>query len=303
MKKFISQQIKDFVSKPLFNEEAILKKDSLFPKISIITPSYNQGKFLERTILSVLNQNYPNMEYIIIDGGSKDNSVEIIRKYEKYLTYWVSESDNGQSHAINKGLGIATGDLVAWQNSDDIYLPGAFDLISKIYDKNPNYDVYFGNMHLIDEKDNIKEELRYTPFSLLCLLYEGWNITNQSVFFQGRVIKKYSFNEALHYAMDADLFIRLGIDKRSFKFIRDFMGCLRIHSQTKGCTIGNSIGVEEWIKILSPLGIKMQDDIPWNKQYRLYKIACDVRKLLFYLLQGDIDYIVKRFNRLFAKTG
>ncbi|MCL0037598.1 glycosyltransferase [Thermodesulfovibrionales bacterium] len=108
MKKFTSKEIKDFVSKPLFNEEVVLNKDTSWPKVSIVTLSYNQAEFLERTIFSVLNQNYPNLEYIIIDGGSTDGSVEIIKKYEKYLAYWVSEKDKGQSDAINKGFQKST---------------------------------------------------------------------------------------------------------------------------------------------------------------------------------------------------
>lgn len=114
------------------------------PKISIVTPSFNQGKYLEKTILSVLEQDYPNLEYIIIDGGSTDNSVEIIKKYEKHLAYWVSEPDRGQSHAINKGFGHATGEILGWLNSDDYYAPGAPQAIAEAFLANPDVGAIVG---------------------------------------------------------------------------------------------------------------------------------------------------------------
>src|SRR5215471_18738850 len=103
-------------------------------KLSIVTPSFNQGQFLEETIVSVLDQNYPNLEYIIIDGGSTDESVEIIKRYEKHLAYWISEKDRGQVHAINKGIEKTTGDVFGLINSDDLYLPGAFSTIGEHFD-------------------------------------------------------------------------------------------------------------------------------------------------------------------------
>ena len=182
MRKFTSQEIKEFVSKPLFDEKVLLNKDPSWPKISIVTPSYNQAQFLERTILSVLNQNYPNLEYIIIDGGSTDGSVEIIKKYEKYLAYWISEKDKGQAHAINKGFEKATGELVGWQNSDDIYLPNAFYKVVEIFREKPDYDVYFGNIYFIDESDSIIRDLRFVKFSSFSLIYEGTVLANQATF-------------------------------------------------------------------------------------------------------------------------
>lgn len=146
MNKFNSKEIKEFLSGLTLDEVVILNKGSSWPRISIVTPSYNQAEFLERTIFSVLNQNYPKLEYIIIDGGSTDGSVEIIKKYDKYLTFWVSEKDNGQADAIRKGFARATGEILAWINSDDTYLPGTFLKVAKAFIKNPKVDLIFGNI-------------------------------------------------------------------------------------------------------------------------------------------------------------
>jgi len=114
--------------------------NNTIPKISIVTPSFNQGEFLEETILSVLSQNYSNLEYIIIDGGSKDNSTEIIQKYQDKLNYWISEADQGQYDAINKGFTKSTGEIMAWINSDDKYTPWAFELVSEIFREFPEVE-------------------------------------------------------------------------------------------------------------------------------------------------------------------
>ena len=131
-----------------------MKNGKLWPKISIVTPSFNQVQFIEETIRSVILQNYPNLEYIIIDGGSTDGSVEIIKKYEKYLTYWVSEPDSGQSEAINKGWKIATGDIIAWLNSDDMYMPYALSTIASMYAANPDKIIFQGSCNNIDIEGN-----------------------------------------------------------------------------------------------------------------------------------------------------
>ena len=124
-----------------------------YPKISIITPSYNQGQFLEETICSVLDQGYPSLEYIVIDGGSTDNSGEIIQKYAPHLAYWVSEKDSGQVEAIQKGFDRATGDVVAWLNSDDVYMPGTLDKIGAAFHDMDTAFVY-GNCELTDSRGN-----------------------------------------------------------------------------------------------------------------------------------------------------
>jgi glycosyltransferase involved in cell wall biosynthesis len=123
-------------------------------KISVVIPSYNQGKFLESTILSVINQNYPSLELFLIDGGSTDNSVEIIKKYEKHFNYWVSEKDNGQSDAINKGFKLATGDIITWLCSDDLYTDNSLNKVNEVFlEADNNVAVIHGNSEIFrDDK-------------------------------------------------------------------------------------------------------------------------------------------------------
>src|SRR5690242_3711403 len=121
------------------------------PKISIITPSFNQAAYIEQTIKSVLDQDYPNLEYIVIDGGSSDGSVEIIRKYENRIAFWVSEPDNGQAHAINKGLARATGDIIAYLNSDDYYLQGALKQVADLSNRRSDLDLLHGRCRVVDQ--------------------------------------------------------------------------------------------------------------------------------------------------------
>src|SRR5687768_2251879 len=120
-------------------------------RVSIVTPSFNQSSYLEQTILSVLDQDHPDIEYVVIDGASTDQSVEIISKYKDKLAYWVSEKDNGQAEAINKGLAHATGDIVAWLNSDDYYLPGTISAAIKVFEENPDVALVHGDMLAVDE--------------------------------------------------------------------------------------------------------------------------------------------------------
>src|SRR5437870_3630005 len=158
------------------------------PTLAVVTPSYNQGHFLEETILSVLNQGYPNLEYVVVDGGSTDESVEIIRKYEPWLAYWVSERDQGQTHAINKGLARATGEVFAYLNSDDLFVPGALTAIGEAYARYPHADAIYGKCVYIAE-DGSELETRQARFEGLDDYLPIWrrisrreNLTQPEVF-------------------------------------------------------------------------------------------------------------------------
>lgn len=194
-----------------------LRQMTEYPKISIVTPSFNQGKFLEKTILSVLEQDYPNLEYIIIDGGSTDESVEIIRKYEDRLTYWVSEPDRGQSHAINKGFEKATGEIFGWLNSDDYYASGALKAVVDAYLLNPDAGVVVGAGDMVDEEGNVLFGAARTTITLetLCNWFHEF-FWQPSCFFKKEVWTQCGpLNEQVHYAMDLDLWVRIA---KKFEF-------------------------------------------------------------------------------------
>ena len=301
IKKYDKEEIHSFVSQLLFEENVILDEDTSYPKISIITPSYNQAEFLEATILSVLNQNYPNLEYIIIDGGSTDESVEIIKKYEKYLAYWVSEKDNGQYDAMNKGFRIAKGDIMAWQNSDDIYLPNTFFQVAKIFDSNPAADLILGNVYLIDSNDNIKNELRFIPFSLEHLLYVGWNLSSQAAFWSNSVMNKIGYFRNLYVLFDFDWFIRLGKASKNIEFKRDFWGCYRIHKASKFSLVSKESKWAIKVNVLKEHGIKVKKDTRWARQFKAKKFKLLIRKSCYHLIQGELDNVVRALLRRLRK--
>lgn len=180
-----------------------------WPRISIVTPSYNQGQFLEETIRSILLQGYPNLEYIIIDGGSTDESVEIIRKYEQHLAYWVSEKDSGQANAINKGFQRVTGEVVAWLNSDDVYEAAAVQRAAKFLVARPDCGMIYGACHLVDEEGRHVGLMGSPEFDLTHLLMDSY-VPQQATFFRRSVLDKVGLlHEDFHYAMDYDLWLRI----------------------------------------------------------------------------------------------
>lgn len=203
------------------------------PKISIVTPSYNQHRFIERTIVSVLNQGYPNLEYIIVDGGSTDGSVEVIKKYEKHLAFWISEQDQSQSNAIDKGFGRSTGDILAWLNSDDMLLPGALSAVAGAFEKHPEAALIYGDYIKVDSDDRCIALRRQPSFDLKICLH-AYTIAMQPASFFGRkaFFETGGIDKSLHYVMDHDLVLRLAQHGEVLN-IRNYVAAFRVHPESK----------------------------------------------------------------------
>ena len=180
-------------------------------KISIITPSYNQGSFIEQTIQSVLNQTYKNIEYIIVDGGSTDNTLDIIKKYQDKIDYVISEKDNGQSDAINKGFRHATGELVGWINSDDLLYPDCVEKIVQLYHQHPDGSIYYPAIldNIDPEGKLLYKSIRKIP-NRNHLLNKNYSVIQQGSFYSRNLVKQIGYlDESIYYCMDLDLWLRL----------------------------------------------------------------------------------------------
>jgi glycosyltransferase involved in cell wall biosynthesis len=207
--------------------------DTAWPLVSIVTPSYNQGKFLEATICSVLSQDYPRLEYIIVDGGSTDNSLEIIRKYADQLAWWVSEADRGQTDAINKGFAHAHGEIFAWLNSDDTYEPGAVRAAVEYLLRHPEIGMVYGDANFIDEQGRVigKFDARPTDYRRLRRGYV--HIPQQAAFFRAALWHQVGpLDPSFYFAMDYDLWVRIAA-RAPIAYIPQTWANFRLHLQGK----------------------------------------------------------------------
>ncbi|UOQ67216.1 glycosyltransferase family 2 protein [Hymenobacter volaticus] len=224
--------------------------DERYPKISIITPSYNQGQYLEETIHSVILQNYPNYELLIIDAGSTDTTLDVIRKYEPWITHWVSEPDRGQSHAIQKGLALATGDIINWINSDDLVAPGAFHRIATEFNLE-KYDVICGKCdYFLDSLDQL--DLRDMRMGLGPTVGDtlAWPKINQpSTFFKAAVLKELGIDERFRYTMDVDLWYRylLRAGQSRVLLSEGLLTYFRLHGASKSVAESAGFEGEVWV--------------------------------------------------------
>ena len=236
-----------------------------YPRVSIVTPSYNQGEYIEDTIKSVLAQDYPNLEYIIIDGGSTDNSVEIIKKYaDKYdFIQWVSEKDRGQSHAINKGFKRSSGEIVAWLNSDDVYEENAINNQVKVLNDNPEIMLVFGDAIIEDEETGIKEKFATAEeFDYYRLIHIRHMIMQPTTFWRRKLFDKIGYlNESLYYTMDWEFWIRAG---KNHKILYNPVVIAKAKDYKTTKTFSGGFKRLKEIKMI-------QNKYGWEKHPKLYK--------------------------------
>jgi glycosyltransferase involved in cell wall biosynthesis len=222
------------------------------PLVSIVTPSFNQAAFLEQTIRSVVEQDYPNIEYLVADGGSTDGSVEIIKKYADRIAWWVSEKDRGQADGINKGFARAKGEFIAWVNSDDYYQPGAISRAVAALQANPEIGFVYGDVQVVDKDGRILNNLHYADWKLEDLM--TFHIIGQpAVFMRRSVLEKAGYLDLNYqYLLDHQLWLRLGLHG-GMKYLPGLLAGAHYHEGCKNLSQAAEFGKEafrivEWMR-------------------------------------------------------
>jgi glycosyltransferase involved in cell wall biosynthesis len=211
-----------------------MKEYSNLPLVTVVTPSFNQAQFLEKTILSVLKQDYPNVEYIIIDGGSSDGSVEIIKKYTDRIHTWVSEPDRGQTDAINKGFALAKGDILAWINSDDTYNPGAIREAVEFLIDHPDVGLVYSDANFINANDHVIGKFPAAQTDRTRLLRGYVHVPQQTTFFLKNLWNEIGpLDPTFYFAMDYDLWVRLSALARLVYCPGRIWANFRLHGEAK----------------------------------------------------------------------
>lgn len=247
--------LNQYEGRPLKQERSFLIESeqlNAYPMISIVTPSFNQANFIGKTIDSVLSQNYPNLEFFVQDGGSSDETVDVLKEYGDRLTGWESESDNGQSQAINRGLVQTSGEIMAWLNSDDLLLPDTLRIVAEYFNKHPDVDVVYGNRLMIDDED--MEIGRWIlPYHSNKVLNWADFIPQETMFWRRSIWDKSGgkIDESFRFAMDWDLIMRFKKAGAKFAHIPRFLGAFRIHGAQKTSSVINDIGIQEMTRIRS----------------------------------------------------
>jgi glycosyltransferase involved in cell wall biosynthesis len=242
------------------------------PLISIITPSYNQGQFIEETILSVLNQSYKNIQYIIVDGGSNDSTMSVVNKYLDQIDIVIHERDKGQADAINKGFELAKGELVGWINSDDLLYPECVEKIVELYLENPNGVIFYSrNIDRITASGELFQQVEVLINDKNTLIKHNYDVIQQGSFYTISVVRKVGYlNESIHYCMDLDLWLRLLEYGSIHSYPTKALAAFRAWEESKTST-GNSKFFIDIEKVLTIHGAKWTDYTMLKLKYLLFK--------------------------------
>jgi glycosyltransferase involved in cell wall biosynthesis len=249
--------------------------NSALPTITIVTPSYNQGDFVEWTVRSVFDQRYPKLEYIFMDGGSTDNTLELMEPYRDRFSHFESGPDGGQSAAIAKGFEYATGDIMAYLNSDDVLLPGTLNFVAEYFRLNPGVDFIYGHRCNVNESNEVTGHWILPPHSNLLMRRWDW-IPQESCFWRRSLFeKKGNIDPSYHFAMDYDLFVRY-MSAGKFRRVNRFLAAFRIHQNAKTTTQLATIGNSEIGRVYSKYKI-------WRIPFlgRLFPISIWLRSALY----------------------
>ncbi|KAF0111856.1 MAG: putative glycosyltransferase [Chloroflexi bacterium] len=256
---------------------------SSLPLVSIITPSYNQASFLEKTICSVLDQDYSNIEYLVADGGSNDGSVEIIKKFSQRISWWVSEKDSGQAEAINKGLKRARGDVIAWINSDDYYIPGAVSEAVQALIDHPEAGFVFGNVRVVDRHGKILNHITYGDWGFRELM-SFYIIGQPAVFMRRNVLEKVGLlDSSYHYLLDHQLWLRLALTS-GMKYIPRLWATAHYHEGCKNLAQAAEFG-KEALRIVQWMEETPAFDAYFHPNQRMIRAGAE-RLNGFYLLEA-----------------
>jgi len=288
---------------------SVYREKEEWPKISIVTPSYNQGQFIEETIRSVLLQNYPNLEYIIIDGGSTDETIEIIKKYESWFTYWISEPDKGQSHAINKGFSKASGKWLSWLNSDDMLTRNSLWNIFSHNDLIINKEVIISSGLITDKDLNTKHIKPAFPLDFNKLISWGAVPNQPSVLFSRNIYEKAGrINEGHHYTMDWRLWLDISdkINESNQLIINEYsLGVSRVWQGMKTNTGTATKGYQEVRKAIVEYSQKKEIqnlDVVLKKAYDKKQIFIkSKREKVKHLVYGFLKFRSFSYIRLLIK--
>jgi glycosyltransferase involved in cell wall biosynthesis len=266
-----------------------------YPKISIVTPCFNSERYLEETIQSVLHQNYPNLEYIVIDGGSTDNSIEIIKKYKNKLTYWVSEKDNGMYDALQKGFTKSSGEIMAWINADDLYHKNSFFIISELFGNFPQINWLVGAETSFDENSRciyITQSRRFTKYDFLLGDFK-W-IQQESCFWRRSLWEKAGscINTSLRYAGDFELWLRF-FNFEPLYVTNSLIGGFRLRSQNQL----SLEGMDKYLNEINVVLVKERTDKNDKALVRQHQMFYSIVKLLNRLRIFNSKGIIKLYQK------